>query len=269
MTELHQLERRIQDSLAFDYDLQFQGLCWRRYRESAAAKIADSLPGDTKARLLDIGCGTGEVLRLVAGKRANTTLVGADISERMIEITAGKVPAVLAVCSVFENLPFADETFDVVAANSVLHHLPDLKAAAREVHRILRPGGRFLAFEPNSDCFVWSRRIGGRIARLILKPLRSFVKRRNRTILSAIPPDPPQSPVHRNLTAGELLGGFSGSFCCQVTTTFPIIPLFECCLLDNKLDRRVLRMLSLLDRALTPVATGGILVLHAEKRKGP
>src|SRR5205085_1793037 len=46
-------------------------------------------------------------------------------------------------------LPFAANCFDVVAFSSVLHHIPDFPAALREALRVLRPGGRAFAFDPN------------------------------------------------------------------------------------------------------------------------
>ena len=47
-------------------------------------------------------------------------------------------------------LPFAVGSFDVVAFSSVLHHVPDFPAALREAVRVLRPGGRAFAFDPNA-----------------------------------------------------------------------------------------------------------------------
>ena len=54
-------------------------------------------------------------------------------------------------------LPFEDGSFDLVLGHAVLHHLPDLDAAFREFHRVLRPGGRIVfAGEPS--------RVGDRLA---------------------------------------------------------------------------------------------------------
>jgi SAM-dependent methyltransferase len=56
-----------------------------------------------------------------------------------------------------EHLPFEDGSFDLVLGHAVLHHLPDLEAAFREFHRVLRPGGRIVfAGEPS--------RVGDRLA---------------------------------------------------------------------------------------------------------
>jgi ubiquinone/menaquinone biosynthesis C-methylase UbiE len=53
-----------------------------------------------------------------------------------------------------ENLPFAFESFDIVSANMVVEHLEKPFAALREVHRILRPGGRFIYHTPNSRFYM-------------------------------------------------------------------------------------------------------------------
>ena len=78
-----------------------------------------------------------------------------------------------------ESLPFADESFDLVLGHAVLHHLPDLRRAFDEFHRVLRPGGR-LAFagEPS--------RLGDRLASV---PKRTAVALAPawRTVLGAAP----------------------------------------------------------------------------------
>jgi SAM-dependent methyltransferase len=95
------------------------------------------------ARLLEIGCGMGTDLLQFA--RGGARVTGVDLTPRSIEISRRhfeiyRAPGDFAI-SDGEKLPFADESFDVVYANGVLHHTPDTKAAVHEVHRVLRPGG--------------------------------------------------------------------------------------------------------------------------------
>ncbi|GGM35837.1 methyltransferase type 11 [Longimycelium tulufanense] len=60
-----------------------------------------------------------------------------------------------------ETIPYADNTFDLVVGHAVLHHIPDVPAAMREVLRVLRPGGRFVfAGEPTRIGDRYARRLG-------------------------------------------------------------------------------------------------------------
>ena len=95
------------------------------------------------AVLLEIGCGMGTDLLQFA--RGGARVTGIDLTPRSIEIsrqhlllygTSGDFAN--ADC---EQLPFADESFDVVYSNGVLHHTPDTAGAVREIHRVLKPGG--------------------------------------------------------------------------------------------------------------------------------
>lgn len=59
------------------------------------------------------------------------------------------------------RMPLADASFDLVVCRGGLHHLPDLDAATREIFRVLKPGGTFLAFDPCDDLppVRWLRRL--------------------------------------------------------------------------------------------------------------
>ena len=94
-------------------------------------------------RLLEVGCGMGTDLLQFA--RGGAQVVGIDLTPRSLEISRRHLSLygetgdfANADC---ERLPFADESFDVVYSNGVLHHTPDTAGAVRKIHRVLKPGG--------------------------------------------------------------------------------------------------------------------------------
>lgn len=95
------------------------------------------------ARLLEIGCGMGSDLLQFA--RGGARCTGIDLTPRSVEITRHRFELYNQrgdfLLSDGEHLPFADESFDVVYSNGVLHHTPDTAGAVREVQRVLRRGG--------------------------------------------------------------------------------------------------------------------------------
>ena len=104
-------------------------------------------------RVLDLGCGTGELARLVARRYASTRVVAADFTRAMLETairsTNGRSerPQLDFARATALRLPFADGSFDLVTNAFVARNLSDLAAAFREVARVLRPGGLFLTLE--------------------------------------------------------------------------------------------------------------------------
>ena len=121
-----------------------------RFRE-ATVDLAAIAPGDA---VLDVGCGTGN-LTLAAAHRAepNGELHGIDPAPEMIQEAARKAAerqlTVGFQVGLIEDLPFPDGKFDVVLSSLMLHHLPkDLKLrGVAEIHRVLKPGGRFVAVD--------------------------------------------------------------------------------------------------------------------------
>src|SRR5690606_28666134 len=62
-----------------------------------------------------------------------------------------------------ERIPYDDNRFDLVVGHAVLHHIPDVRAAFRELLRVLKPGGRFVfAGEPTQIGDLYARRLGRR-----------------------------------------------------------------------------------------------------------
>jgi ubiquinone/menaquinone biosynthesis C-methylase UbiE len=90
-------------------------------------------------RVLDIGCGTGRLLRLFAQRFPRASLVGVDPSAGMLAVSAeGPGHFVRATA---EHLPFRDAAFDLVVSTASCRHWDDACAAVREIGRVLKPGG--------------------------------------------------------------------------------------------------------------------------------
>ena len=104
---------------------------------------------------LDLGCGTGEMLKLILQKNDQKDLYGIDLSEEMLAVAKSKLPnRVRLFLGDSESLPFPDNSFDVVYCNDSFHHYPAPQNVLMEVHRVLKPGGTFLI----GDC--WQPSLG-------------------------------------------------------------------------------------------------------------
>jgi ubiquinone/menaquinone biosynthesis C-methylase UbiE len=107
-------------------------------------RLGQFAPG---ARVADLGCGSGVFSGILRQHGCRCT--GLDISPKLIELARRKYPDIEFLEGDVEHLPFADASFDGVLLGGIVHHLPDPSRCAKEVHRVLRPGGRFVAFDPN------------------------------------------------------------------------------------------------------------------------
>jgi ubiquinone/menaquinone biosynthesis C-methylase UbiE len=106
------------------------------------------------SRVVDLGCGSGTFTHFL--RRAGYECIGLDISGKLIEVGRRKHPDIEFLQGDIEHLPFADGSFDGALLLGVVHHFPDPSRCAAEVARILRPQGRFVAFDPNRmNPFMW------------------------------------------------------------------------------------------------------------------
>jgi SAM-dependent methyltransferase len=106
-----------------------------------AGGVLEWLAAQAGEHILDLGCGDGQLTQRIAACGAH--VVGADASAEMV--AAARSRGVEAVQAPAELLPYPDAQFDAVFSNAALHWVRDQDAMMAQVHRVLKPGGRFVA----------------------------------------------------------------------------------------------------------------------------
>ncbi len=122
---------------ASDYDASLQYL--NSFEKDSVFKLLGDLRGK---KVLDIGCGTGRIIEEL--KQRGAEVVGLDVSEKILEIAKKKFCDVEFVLGNVNDLPFEDESFDLVLGLFLIVHLKNLEKPFEEIYRVLRPGGRFI-----------------------------------------------------------------------------------------------------------------------------
>jgi SAM-dependent methyltransferase len=107
---------------------------------TALLDLAASLPAP--AAVLDIGCGTGRLLRAAAARWPNAALYGVDPAEGMVAAAQRLTPGATVQRGLAESLP--DASVDLAVSTMSFHHWGDPAAGVREIARVLRPGGHFI-----------------------------------------------------------------------------------------------------------------------------
>jgi ubiquinone/menaquinone biosynthesis C-methylase UbiE len=121
-----------------------------RAQRKRVIELLDPQPG---WRVLDVGCGPGQLAReLAAAVGSRGHVCGADVSEHMLELAGDEVELVHVSGT---KLPFADGAFDAAVATQVYEFVEQLTEALSELHRVLRPGGRALILDTDWDSLVW------------------------------------------------------------------------------------------------------------------
>ena len=137
------------DALLPCYDVLSRLLGMKRVHQAliAQAELADC------RRILEIGCGTGNLI--IRAKRAHPHLevIGCDPDPRALDRARRKADGIRFDKGYAERLPYADGEFDRVLSSMMLHHIDDdaKTAAAAEVFRVLRPGGRLQLVDIGGD----------------------------------------------------------------------------------------------------------------------
>ena len=137
------------DRTAKEYDEGYDGRFVRCMYPEVVRQVKE-LQGED---ILDIGCGNGNVIKMLEAQRPGH-YYGADLSREMLKEARKRVSkeVVLKLADAVD-LPFDDESFDIVICNASFHHYEEPKKAISEMNRILRPGGALILGDPTLPLF--------------------------------------------------------------------------------------------------------------------
>jgi ubiquinone/menaquinone biosynthesis C-methylase UbiE len=112
--------------------------------------VLNHLPVDfTPSHILDIGCGTGRLLRRMHAKWPSAVLVGVDPSDGMIDQAHKLTPDAILYQASAEQLPLEDTSVELVSSTMSIHHWNDQEQGIREIWRVLRHEGFFVLVDVN------------------------------------------------------------------------------------------------------------------------
>lgn len=131
------------DNQANVYD-ETNTILYSKYGKISCMDIFDYLSSKKYEKLLDVGCGTAYLIEMLS-KVHDAKHIGLDLSSEMIKVSnSKKIDNAEFIVGRSDELPFDDNTFDVVTCSQSFHHYPDTDKAMKEVLRVLKPGGFYI-----------------------------------------------------------------------------------------------------------------------------
>lgn len=117
---------------------------YARIQHILADELIAMCPEIDAQRVLDLGCGTGYCLPKLSVRYPNASLVGADLSQGMLDHAANHFPQFTFALADAEALPFEQAQFDLVFSNLAVQWCDDIANVLVQVYRVLKPGGYFV-----------------------------------------------------------------------------------------------------------------------------
>lgn len=157
-------QRRFFDAWSYIYDFPWVQRATYRPVHNAVLRAVRSTPC---RRVLDLGCGTGQLALRIEETLPKARVVGCDFSAGMLHRAAARRTHVRWVRGDAGRLPFQDGAFDAIVSTEAFHWFPDQDAALAECFRVLVPGGQLLLAVVNTPAtlvseamYVGSRLLG-------------------------------------------------------------------------------------------------------------
>ncbi len=143
MKDYEALSRKHFDRQAAEYDAR-DTVYYSREGKISCRDIAAQLRDIPYEALLDVGCGTGFLIDLLAKQRP-ARYAGLDLSPEMIRMAESKrIKGAEFLVGSADRLPFPDGCFDIVTCSQSFHHYPYPDKAMAEALRVLKPGGLYI-----------------------------------------------------------------------------------------------------------------------------
>ncbi|NNJ11442.1 class I SAM-dependent methyltransferase [Chloroflexales bacterium ZM16-3] len=152
----HQLS---DENIACKYSEIAASLGMPTYFYKAVAHFVGSRP---QGKVLDLGCGNGDLLSELIPVLLNMDLIGVEISLGRLCLARDRLNnrvSLIQIGAKDNHLPFADQSMDLVCVTEVIEHLKDPISFLREINRVLSPRGRLILTTPNSDAFPFWEQI--------------------------------------------------------------------------------------------------------------
>lgn len=110
--------------------------------------VTDNVYLEENYNVLDVGCGTGTILKRL-GEKTAINGYGIDVEENMVNVARNKCSDMDIQLCPCDKTPFDDQYFDTVIACMAYHHFPDKNGFAKEMNRVIKPGGRLYIADPS------------------------------------------------------------------------------------------------------------------------
>ncbi len=145
-----QKNRNFFNNIAKHYDNQLL----KSWFMKALKKTINLIKIKENSKILDIGCGTGNLLKILEDENKNLEIYGIDISEKMLEIAKTKLKISKLSIQSAENIDFKDNSFDLVFSTEAFHHYSDYNLIMNNIKRVLKKHGRLIVMDVDFGFFL-------------------------------------------------------------------------------------------------------------------